>query len=79
MRISSLVLGEQLAAQPQHKGRPKVPRQDIIDRCMALVETRDGEPALLGELAAAAEVSERTIQTAFYEENPGSILPTHAR
>lgn len=66
-RLSSSVLGEQVAAQPQHKGRPKIRRQDIIDRSMAVIDTRDGEPVLLGELAAAAEVSERTIETVFHE------------
>jgi AraC family ethanolamine operon transcriptional activator len=66
-RVSSLVLGQQLPTPSQLKGRPKIRRQDIIDRSLALVEIRDGEPVLLGELAAAAEVSERTIETAFYE------------
>jgi AraC family ethanolamine operon transcriptional activator len=64
---TSLFFGQRLPAQARHEGRPKVSRQEIIDRSMALLETRDGKPVLVGELAAAAEVSERTLRRAFNE------------
>jgi AraC family ethanolamine operon transcriptional activator len=61
------VLGRSLAVESRDKGRPRVPRMEIIDRAMALMEARRGEPVLVGELAAAAKVSERTLRTAFNE------------
>ena len=39
----------------------------IIRRCRELLEDREGESVLVEELAAAGEVSERTLRTAFNE------------
>jgi AraC family ethanolamine operon transcriptional activator len=43
------------------------PRPGIIRRSQALLEQRKGRPVHVGELAAAAQVSERTLRTAFNE------------
>jgi transcriptional regulator GlxA family with amidase domain len=43
------------------------PRPGIIRRSQALLEERKGRPVYIWELAAAAEVSERTLRTAFHE------------
>ena len=67
LNATSLIAGERQAGQPNQKGRPKFPRQKIIRRCQELVEERDGELVRLGDLAAAADVSERTLRTAFHE------------
>jgi AraC family ethanolamine operon transcriptional activator len=67
MKVASLVIGPQQADVPDPPGRPKTSRQEIIDRSRALLETRDGEPVLVGDLAAAADVSERTLRSAFNE------------
>ena len=65
---TSLVIGQRQKGEPHREvGRAKVPRQEIIRRSRALLETRDGKPVLVGELAATAEVSERTLRTAFNE------------
>ena len=67
MKIASSILGEQPAGELKHAGRPRLPRQDIIRRSKELLEERRDEPVRVGELAAAAEVSERTLETAFKE------------
>ena len=43
------------------------PRPGIIRRSKELLEEHKGRPVHVGELAAAAEVSERTLRTAFNE------------
>jgi AraC family ethanolamine operon transcriptional activator len=67
LKTSRWFFGQPLPAQARHEGRPKVSRQEIVDRSMALLETRDGKPVLVGELSAAANVSERTLRRAFNE------------
>jgi len=67
MNVTSLVAGERHAGEPHQNGRPRFPRQEIIRRCQELLEERVGELVLLGDLAAAADVSERTLRTAFHE------------
>jgi AraC family ethanolamine operon transcriptional activator len=67
VKVVSLVVEQRQADEPKPQGRPKLPRQEIIRRCTELLEERDGEIALVGELAAAAGVSERTLETAFTE------------
>lgn len=59
-----------LVAQPQHvergsKGRKRLPRDEIIRRAEKLLEARHGEHLSVEELAVAARVSQRTLQTAF--------------
>jgi AraC family ethanolamine operon transcriptional activator len=65
--IVSSIVGEPQTGKPDQEGRPRIPRQDIIDRCGELLEERGGERVPVGDLAAAAEVSERTLRTAFNE------------
>jgi AraC family ethanolamine operon transcriptional activator len=48
-------------------GRPRLARDEIIRRCKQAIEAREGERVFVGDLAAAAEVSERTLETAFNE------------
>ncbi len=67
LRIAASVVGERRANEPKREGRPRLSRQEIIRRSKALLEARDGEPVLVAELAAAADVSERTLETAFNE------------
>ena len=66
LEIASDAIGER---RPEHQceGRPKVSRQEIIHRSMALLETRSRESVLVGDLASAAGVSERTLRAAFNE------------
>jgi len=65
--VASLVVGPLPATQPRHDGRPPVSRQKIILRSKQLLEERNNKPIQVRELAAAADVSERTLRTAFNE------------
>ena len=67
LKVGSLVLGERQGGEFNQEGRPMLPRQDIIRRSKELLEERFGSVVLVGELAAAAGVSERTLRTAFNE------------
>lgn len=65
LKFAAAVVGERPAGKPGHEGRPKRPRQEIIRRSKDLLKEREGEPVLVEELAAAAQVCERTLRTAF--------------
>ena len=67
LRVGSLVLGKRDTAERSPPGRPKASRQEIIRRSMELLEEREGEHIAVPNLAAAANVSERTLRTAFDE------------
>ena len=67
LKIASLIVGKQQGGKPCPEGRPKRPREEIIRRSKELIEERDGEPILVGELASRAKVCERTLRTAFKE------------
>jgi AraC family ethanolamine operon transcriptional activator len=67
LNLTSLVAGKRQAGAPHQKGRPRFSRQEIVRRCQEQLEERDGELVHLEELAAAADVSERTLRTAFNE------------
>jgi AraC family ethanolamine operon transcriptional activator len=67
LKIASSVVGRQQAVESHREGRPKVSRQEIIRISLELLEQRVGDPVSIGELAAAADVSERTLRTAFHE------------
>ena len=67
LKIASLIVGKRQGGKPCPEGRPKLPREEIIRRSKELLEERDGEPILVGELASRAEVCERTLRTAFKE------------
>jgi transcriptional regulator GlxA family with amidase domain len=66
-KVASSIVGWRRTAKPSREGRPSVPRQEIIRRSLEFFERRVGDPVRVGELAAAAEVSERTLRTAFNE------------
>ena len=66
LKVASMVVGGQ-ADEPKPNGRPRRPREEIIRRSQALLAERDGEPARVTELAAAAGVSERTLRQAFQD------------
>jgi len=53
--------------ETQGSGRPVIPRREIIRRAAQHLEMQAGEPVSVGDLASAAEVSERTLRTAFNE------------
>jgi AraC family ethanolamine operon transcriptional activator len=65
--VTSLLVWGRQAGQANHPGRPRFSRQGIIRCCQELLEERDGELVFVEELAAAADVSERTLRTAFNE------------
>jgi AraC family ethanolamine operon transcriptional activator len=67
VRVASTVVAHQPTTEPPESGRPRVLRKDIIDRSMALLENRNGEPVSVADLATAARVSERTLRRAFKE------------
>jgi transcriptional regulator GlxA family with amidase domain len=67
LKIASFVVARQQAIEPSRQGRPKVPRQEIIRRSMKLLEQRVGDPVQVDELATVADVSQRTLRTAFQE------------
>jgi AraC family ethanolamine operon transcriptional activator len=67
LRIASLVVEQRREGESKLMGRPRFSRQEIIRRSQELLEQRKGEPILVGELAAAAGVSERTLRQAFQE------------
>ncbi len=67
LKVASVVIGKGQAGDPAQEGRPRLPRQEIIRRSGELLEERDGEPVLIGGLAAAVNVSERTLRRAFRE------------
>ena len=66
-KVASLIVGLEQTVQHRQGGRPRVPRQEIIKRSKELLEKRYGKPVLLGELVAAAGISERTLRRAFKE------------
>ena len=58
-------------------GRPRVSRQEIIRRCNRLLDKSEDRHVSVGELTAAAGVSERTLETAFkeyFDEVPSRYL-----
>lgn len=67
LKIASFVVSRQQAIEPSRQGRPRVPRQEIIRCSTELLEQRVGAPVRVDELAAAADVSQRTLRTAFEE------------
>jgi AraC-like DNA-binding protein len=63
----SLFTGKKQDSEPHPRGRPRIPRQEVIHRCIRLLEEREGEHVSTAELATRAEVSERTLETVFKE------------
>jgi len=67
MKVASLVIGDKQEDEPDHTGRPRVSRSDIIRRSKKLLARRTGKIVRVNDLAAAAGVSERTLRAAFIE------------
>jgi AraC family ethanolamine operon transcriptional activator len=68
LKLAIGIVGQQQSPWPEStRGRPKLPRDDIIRRSKQAIEERESERVFVGDLAAAAEVSERTLETAFNE------------
>jgi AraC family ethanolamine operon transcriptional activator len=67
LKIASSVIGNQQASLPVRTGRPPISREAIIACSRELIEQRNGEVVTVGDLAAAASVSERTLRNAFNE------------
>jgi AraC-like DNA-binding protein len=67
LQLTSPVFGQSSVIEATPTGRPRVPRQAIIDRAMALIETPGEDPVSVGRMAAAARASERTLRNAFHE------------
>jgi AraC family ethanolamine operon transcriptional activator len=67
LKVASSVVGGGRAVEPHRQGRRRLPRREIIRRCRGLLEERKGKSVLVAELAAAGEVSERTLRTVFNE------------
>jgi AraC family ethanolamine operon transcriptional activator len=65
--VAALFVGQRQAGEPIPQGRPRLPREEVIRRSKKLLKKREGERILVADLAAAAEVSERTLRTAFNE------------
>ncbi|QDT68768.1 transcriptional regulator EutR [Planctomycetes bacterium MalM25] len=68
VRVASKVVAHELQqeAVPQ-LGRARLPRSEIIERSMALLEDVNAEPVHVRELATAAGVSERSLRRSFQE------------
>jgi AraC family ethanolamine operon transcriptional activator len=67
LELSTRVLGRRRQRNTDHAGRFKLSRAEIILRSKEVLEQRAGEHVSVADLAAAAEVSERTLRAAFRE------------
>jgi AraC family ethanolamine operon transcriptional activator len=67
LKVASKVVGQRLEVQRNHGGRPPCSREEIIHCCKKLLDQHHDKPIHLGEMAAAAGVSERTLRRAFTE------------
>ncbi len=61
------IAGISPAASARTDGRPKISRDEIIQRCMAVIEQPACQSVTVSSLATAADVSERTLRNAFHE------------
>jgi AraC family ethanolamine operon transcriptional activator len=67
IKLGATILGTPETPHGGHRGRPKIPRDEIIRRAKELLEQREGEHVSLPDLVAATGVSERTLRDAFNE------------
>jgi len=67
LKVASMVIGKPQGHEPAREGRPRIQREEIIRSSREMLEQRHGETVLVGDLAAAADVSERTLRRAFQE------------
>jgi AraC family ethanolamine operon transcriptional activator len=67
LHVASAVVGRPLEGEHHQEGRPVIPRHEIVGRCKQLLDERGTGPIRIDELAAVAEVSQRTLRRAFNE------------
>jgi AraC family ethanolamine operon transcriptional activator len=67
VELGTTIIGGRQRSESSHRGRPKLPREEIIRRFNQLFAEREGEHVSLAELVEAAQVSERTLRAAFNE------------
>jgi AraC-like DNA-binding protein len=75
--LISSILGQRPACTAVHKGRPAIPRLEIIRRCQQFLEEHERYPLKTIDLAGVADVSARTLRRAFkeyYGVTPNSFL-----
>jgi AraC family ethanolamine operon transcriptional activator len=75
MGIIKSVCEQPVVNRNNRDGRPKVPRERIIPTCMDFIEQRTDTHIEVSELARTADVSERTLRSAFNEYF--GVGPTH--
>ena len=63
--VAASVLDPRAASLDHHCGRPRVPRDQIIASAIERLQKHEDDVVRVGELAAAADVSERTLRNAF--------------
>lgn len=67
LKIVSSFVEQPQNIEPHPKGRTRLPRQEIIRRSNELLEAHHNEHIFVEDLAVAAQVSQRTLRTAFKE------------
>jgi AraC family transcriptional regulator, ethanolamine operon transcriptional activator len=67
MNIAVQVLRDRKPEPDTQAGRPALPRKQIIDRAMEYLEAQNHVAVPIADLAAATDVSERTLRAAFQE------------
>jgi len=67
LEIIKSVCEQPVVNRDNRDGRPKVPRERIIQTCMDFLEQRTDSHVEVSELARTADVSERTLRSAFSE------------
>ena len=65
LHLSLPIFGQPSAIEAAPNGRPRLPRQEIIDRAMTLVESSGEHSVSVGKTVAVAGVSERTLRNVF--------------
>lgn len=66
-KLGASILGLRRARPSHHPERQKVPHREIIRRSLEFLEEHELERTAVSELAAACQVSERTLRSAFHE------------
>jgi AraC family ethanolamine operon transcriptional activator len=67
LKIANLMLGPNQSCERNCEGRPKASRQEILRSSLALIEQQVNNHVTVRDLASVANVSERTLRTAFNE------------
>ena len=67
LKLAEIAIGRNQKTSPGREGRPRVPRQLVIRRCLEYLNQRTSVPASVNSLAEASDVSERTLRSIFRE------------